>query len=219
MASFEILQGEGMHWVKATLDDDSLRAESGALSYVDGEITIETPMPSFKQMLASALADEALIRPRYKGTGTVFLEATLGNFHVVELNDEEMILEAGSYWASDGDIEVSVFREPWWTSLWTGEGMLKFRTKVRGTGKVVLQVSGPVEEVQLNDAVYRTEGKIVVGRSRGLSYTVRRPTRSFFDYLLAGENFLKSFEGTGRLLVCYTPYWTLRLQEIIRRHG
>jgi uncharacterized protein (AIM24 family) len=217
MASFEIMEGEGMHWVKATLHGDSLRAESGALSYLDGDIDVETPLPSFRQMFAAMLAEEALIRPRYQGEGEVFLEASLGNFHVVELNDEEMILEAGSYWASDGDIELSAYREPVWTSLWTGEGLLKFRTRVRGTGKVVLRVPGPVEEVQLSKGVYRTEGKIVVGRSRGLNYTVRRPTRSIFGYMLAGESFMKSFEGSGRLLVCYTPYWMLRLQEMMRR--
>jgi uncharacterized protein (AIM24 family) len=217
MASFEIMEGEGMHWVKATLHGDALRAESGALSYLDGDIAVEAPLPSFKQMLAATLADEALIRPRYQGTGEVFLEAALGNFHVVELKDEEMILESGSYWASDGDIELSAYREPAWTSLWTGEGLLKFSTRVRGTGKVVMRVPGPVEEVKLSDGLYRTEGKIVVGRSRGLKYTVRRPTRSIFGYMLAGEGFLKSFEGTGRLLVCYTPYWMLRLQEMIRK--
>jgi uncharacterized protein (AIM24 family) len=217
MASFEVMEGQGMHWVKATLEKDSMRAESGALSYLDGEITVETPVPTFKQMLAAVLADEALIRPRYQGSGEVFLEAALGNFHVVELKDEEMILESGSYWASDGDIELSAYREPTWTSLWTGEGILKFSTMVRGTGKVVMRVPGPVEEVRLSGGVYRTEGKIVVGRSRELTYTVRRPTRSVFGYLLAGESFLKSFEGTGRLLVCYTPYWMLRLQEMIRK--
>ena len=217
MASFEIMTGEGMHWVKATLHGDSLRAESGALSYIEGDVAVETPLPSFKQLMAAVLAEEALIRPRYQGTGEVFLEAGLGNFHVVELEDEEMILEAGSYWASDGDIELSAYREPAWTSLWTGEGLLKFSTKVRGTGKVVVRVPGPVEEVRLSDSVYRTEGKIVVGRSSSLKYTVRRPTRSVFGYMLAGEGFLKSFEGSGRLLVCYTPYWMLRLQEMMRR--
>jgi uncharacterized protein (AIM24 family) len=92
-----------------------------------------------------------------------------------------------------------------------------FRTRVRGTGKVVLRVPGPVEEVQLTNGAYRTEGKVVVGRSRDLSYVVRRPTRGLLAYLLSGEGYLKSFEGTGRLLVCYTPHWMLRLHEMMRR--
>lgn len=216
MASFEIVQREGMHWVKASLAGEELRVESGALSFLHGDIRIEASLPSLRQVMTAALADEALIRPRYVGTGEVVLEPALGGFHVLELADEEWILEAGCYWASEGSIELSFFRENVWTALWTGEGLFQFRTRVRGTGKVVVRTPGPAEEVEISDGVYRTEGRIVIGRCGDIAYKVRRPTGRWLDYFLAGEDLLRSFEGTGRLLVCATPYWRTRIQEMLR---
>ena len=215
MASFEIVEREGMHWVKANLDQEELRAEAGALSYIEGDITVDSPVPTYRQFLAAMLAEESLMRPRYRGTGSVYLEPTLGGFHVIDLDDDEWIFEAGSYWASEGDIQISAHCESMWTSLWAGDGLLKFRTKVRGTGKVVVRTPGPVEAVAVNGS-YRTEGRIVVGRTSSLAYKVRRPTRRLIDYALAGETFLKSFEGDGKLLTCPTPYWRMRLQEMMR---
>jgi uncharacterized protein (AIM24 family) len=214
MASFDIVEREGMHWVKATLHEEELRAEAGALNYLEGNITVDTPVPTFRQFLAATLAEEALIRPRYRGSGEVFLEPTLGGFHVLELENEEWILEAGSYWASEGAIELSAFRESAWNSFWTGDGLLQFRTRVRGTGKVVIRTPGPVELVPVEGS-YRTEARIVVGRTRSLEYRVRRPTRRLIDYFLAGEAFLKSFEGRGKVLTCPTPYWRMRFQEML----
>ena len=121
----------------------------------------------------------------------------------------------GAYWASDGDISISVHREDVWTALWTGEGLFQFRTKIRGSGQVVLRTAGPVQQVELAGGDYRTEGDVVVGRSAQIAYKVRRPTGSFIDFFLAGEGFLRSFEGSGRLLVCPAPYWKQRLREMI----
>jgi len=215
MASFEIIEREGMHWVKANLEQEELRAEAGALSYIEGNITVDTPVPTFRQFVAATLAEETLMRPRYRGTGSIYLEPTLGGFHIINLDDEEWILEAGSYWASEGDIQLSAYRESMWNSFWAGDGLLKFRTKVHGTGNVVVRTPGPVEVVAVNGS-YRTEGPIVVGRTGSLAYKVRRPTRRLIDYALAGETFLKSFEGDGKLLTCPTPYWRMRFQEMLR---
>lgn len=214
MASFEIVEREGMHWVKASLDGEELRAEAGALSYIEGDITVDTPVPTFRQFLAATLAEEALMRPRYRGTGHVYLEPTLGGFHVLELDNDDWILEAGSYWASEGAIKLSAHRESMWTSFWAGDGLLQFRSRVRGTGRVVVRTPGPVEVVTVKGS-YRTEGRIVVGRTGDLAYKVRRPTRRLIDYALSGETFLKSFEGNGKLLTCPTPYWRMRFQEML----
>jgi uncharacterized protein (AIM24 family) len=93
--------------------------------------------------------------------------------------------------------------------------MLQFRTKVRGTGKVVIRTPGPVQVVPVKGS-YRTEGRIVVGRTGNLKYRVRRPTRRLIDYFLSGEAFLKSFEGDGQILTCPTPYWRQRFQDMLQ---
>jgi len=145
MAQFEVVESEGMHWVKINLRDESVRAEAGALSYMSGDIVVDARLPSVRGAMASVFADESFIRPTYSGTGEINLEGVLGGFHVLELNDEAWILESGAYWASDGSIDVSIFRERVSTAFWTGEGFVQFRTKVSGTGKVIVRTEGPLE--------------------------------------------------------------------------
>ena len=64
---------EGMNWVKITLHDETVRAEAGALSYMMGEIKMDSPLPSLPGIIKSALADESILRPRYSGTGEIHL--------------------------------------------------------------------------------------------------------------------------------------------------
>ena len=214
MAQFEIVSSEGTNWVKITLHDETVRAEAGALSYMIGELKMDSRLPSLPGIIKSALADESMFRPTYSGTGEIHLESSLGGFHIIDLKGEEWILESGSYWASDSDIQVSAFREKVWTALWTGEGLIQFQTRVGGFGKVVVRATGPVEEIEVNNSRILAEGKYVIGRTGDIAYTVRRPTRSYFGYLLSGESYLRCFEGSGRLLVAATPYWRMRVQDL-----
>lgn len=214
MAQFDILSSEGMNWVKITLHDETVRAEAGALSYMMGEIKMDSPLPSLPRIIKSALADESILRPRYSGTGEIHLESSLGGFHIIDLKGEQWILESGSYWASDGDIQVSAFREKVWTAFRTGEGLIQFQTRVGGIGKVVVRANGPVEEIEVKNSRFLAEGKYVIGRTGDIAYTVQRPTRSYFSYLLSGESYFRCFEGSGRLLVAATPYWRTRFQDL-----
>jgi uncharacterized protein (AIM24 family) len=213
MAEFEIIQSEGTQWVRATLKDETIRVEPGALSYMVGDITVRTPRPTMREALNAVVGSETLFRPSYTGSGEVHLESTLGGFKVIELKDEEWILESGSYWASDDAIRIGLKRVRAWTAFWTGEGFVQYQTRVQGIGKVVIHVNGPVEEVELTKSRIQVEGKYVVGWTGDIHYTIRRPTRSYLSYLTAGESYLRSYEGTGRVLVCSTPYWRLRLQQ------
>jgi uncharacterized protein (AIM24 family) len=165
---------------------------------------------------AGGFADESFIRPTYSGTGEIHLEGSVYGFHALDLNNESWILKSGTYWASDGSIEVSIFREKVATAFWTGEGFVQFRTKVSGSGKVIVRTEGPTEEIELNSSRYLAEGKIVIGRTGDITYTLRRPTRTFLGYLMAGERYLRCYEGTGRLLVCSTPYWRTQFQKAMR---
>ena len=213
MAQFDILHAEGTNWIKITLQDETVRAEAGALSYMLGEISMSSSLPSLPAIIKSALADESIFRPTYSGSGEIHLESSLGGFHIIDLKGEQWILESGSYWACDGDIDLSVFRERVSTAFWTGEGLIQFQTKVSGFGKVVVRANGPVEQIEVKNNQFVAEGKYVIGRTGDIAYTVRRPTRSYFSYLLSGESHFRCFEGTGRLLVAATPYWRTRFTE------
>jgi uncharacterized protein (AIM24 family) len=162
--------------------------------------------------LRSTLADEAVYRPTYTGTGIVTLEASLGGFHVIELNQETWILEKGTYWASEGSVDLSFHREGVWTSLWAGEGLIYLQTRVAGSGKVVLTTRGPVEEVVLESGQkVSCDGTYVIARTASVPFKIRRATVNFFGRRNAREGMLRIFEGPGRVLVNPAPFWRYRI--------
>jgi uncharacterized protein (AIM24 family) len=143
MAQFEVIEDEGVSFVKATLDDEMIRAERGALCYLMGDIRIDARLPPVSGIIKRVLAEQSIIRPRYTGKGEVYLESSVGGFHIFEMDETPWILEKGAYWASDGEVTLSVFRETVMTSLFSGEGFVALQTRVRGQGKVVLKSRGP----------------------------------------------------------------------------
>jgi len=214
MAEFEIEHAEGMRWVKVTLKNDSIRAEKGALNHMLGQVTMDTSLPSLRNVLISFLSEESLLRPHFKGTGEVHLESSLGGFHILDVQPgETWIVENGAYWASDDEIDLSVYRESLLTAFWAGEGFFWYQTKVKGQGKVVLASQGPVEQVSLNNESFVADGKFVLARTNGISLKIRRPTRSLLGYFLSGERYARVYSGTGKLLVSTTPYWRFRMQQ------
>ena len=216
MADFRICELEGMRWVRIAIRDETVRAEAGALSYLQGDIRITARPPSPLSALKSAMSDEALVRPSYSGTGTINLESSIGGYHSFEVAGECWILENGAYWASEGGVQLGLYRERMWTSLWTGEGFVDYQTKLSGCGRVVLNAPGPVEEVTLKNERLMVEGKLVLARTEGLDYRLRRAT-TFVQSLFAGEARLRVYEGTGKALVCWTPYWNRYVAEMIAR--
>jgi uncharacterized protein (AIM24 family) len=213
MAEFTIHELEGTRYVEIHLNHEMVRVEAGALSYTVGDISIHSQlMPSLGGLMKSLMAEEAVYRPTYTGTGVITLESSLGGFHVLDLQGDSWILERGTYWASEGSVEVKFHRERVLTSLWAGEGLVWLQTKVGGYGKVVVTTRGPVEEVQLEKGKrVVVEGKYVVCRTGDVKFTVRRATKNFLGRFTSGEGVVRVYEGTGRILLNPSPYWRYRI--------
>ncbi len=211
MAKFEIVEDEGTRFVRATLDNETIQAERGALCYMFGRIQVDARVPSVGWMVRSLLSEESLIRPTYTGSGVIYLDSSFAGFHTLHIKEKPWILESGTYWASDASVSLHVFRESLVTSFWAGEGFFDFQTRVSGDGQVILRCEGPVEEVQLQDQELLCEGKYVVARTEGITYRIRRVARSWIRSKLAGEGRVRVYEGTGTALVVSYPYWKLRM--------
>src|SRR5262245_24180724 len=175
-----------------------------------GNITVRPQLPLLGGLIRSMYAGEAMVRPLYHGTGVVYLESSFGGFYVFDLRGETWILNRGTYWASDDEVVLSFNREPMLASFWTGEGLIDYRTKVSGRGQVVLSCPGPVEERTLKNERVTAEGSFVIARTQGVQYGVRR-VATFFRSLFSGEAFVRTYEGTGRVLISSTPLWRAQL--------
>ena len=206
MATFEIQQGQYQRWVKIALQNEAVRAEAGALSYMRGHIVVDTPLPSLGSIIKCGIAGEPSIRPRYVGTGEVYLASSFAGYHSFEIAGVPWILERGSYWASDNTVQIGLHRERMLTSLWAGEGLIDYQTKVSGKGRVVLNAAGPVEEIDLGHETISVEGKLVIARTADVSYRVVRPTKSLLSFWLSGEEYLRQYRGPGKILLVSTPY-------------
>jgi uncharacterized protein (AIM24 family) len=214
MATFEVQHTEGMRWVRVELADDDVRTERGALNHMQGAITMDVPLPSLRAAWVSLFSDESVLRPRYRGTGTVFLDSSLGSYHRLEIRrGEKWILDRRCFWASDGEVEITVRREHWLTSLYAGEGFVWYKTALAGEGQAMLSVDGPIKEIHLSDDRLVVDGPQVVARTTGVRFSLRRPTANLLSFWLSGENRSSVYEGSGRLLICTTPYWRLRMQR------
>ena len=207
MATFSIREIEGMRQIKVDLEADSFRARRGALSNMMGAIEMIPRLPGPLEFVRSLYNDEARIRPEYRGTGSVLLQPTMAGYHLMDLDGESRwILEPGVYWASAGTIRLGLARDPVWTSFFLGDGFLNWKTAISGTGRVVLRTPGPVQEVEVNDSVFRAQGRIILGRTAGLKFGSALPAR-WPRSMWSGQERLRKLSGTGKVLVCFTPYW------------
>jgi uncharacterized protein (AIM24 family) len=214
MATFKVESSEGMRWVKVDLDDDRMRAERGALNHMLGAITMDVPLPTLKSWWVSLFSDESVVRPRYSGNGAVYLDSTLGGYHIMKLAaGERWVLDTRCFWASDGEVKLSIHREPMFTSFWAGEGLFWYKTALKGEGQVVLSVDGPVQEMTLNDDTLVTDGPFVVARTQGITMQIKRPAKNLISYWLSGQKRAYVYKGTGKVLLCTVPYWRARMQR------
>ena len=107
---------------------------------------------------------------------------------------------------------MSFHRERLLTSIYAGEGLIYLQTKVHGPGKVVVTARGPVELIELETGKkVAVDGRAVICRTEGISFSIRRSTRSLLGRLTAGEGSIRVYEGTGKILINPAPYWRFRM--------
>jgi uncharacterized protein (AIM24 family) len=207
MATFTIRDVEGMRQVRIDIENERVRACKGAMSNTRGNVKLIPRVPSLMDAFRSVYNDEARIRPWYEGSGTILLQPSLAGYHLLDVvPGEKWILEPGIYWASEGSVKLGLHRDPMLASFMLGDGFLEWKTRISGEGRVAINAPGPVEVVDVAEGQFRAQGRIVLGRTAGLHFRASRPA-TFPRHLISGQKRLRVFEGTGKVLVCFTPFW------------
>jgi uncharacterized protein (AIM24 family) len=213
MPKFEIKVRDLMHYVEVTLDNESVRTESGVGCYWRGHINMTNPMPSIGNMIKSSMTGNKIFRPVYTGTGLLMLMPRFHEFVQIELKNNKVVLEKGAYWASEMGIEVGAHANSMSAGLMSGEGFLQ--TAVSGTGTVIASSPGPIEIVDLKNEQLVLDKAYAVARSAGLTYTVKQSSRSLFSTASSGEGFVQVLEGTGRVYLSAIPNHSIAMQQLI----
>lgn len=203
MATFEIIEQEKLKMIKATISDETIRAEAGALHYMQGQIELKTEMPSAAGFLKSMVTQEKVFRPTYTGTGEIYFGPPIfGEYMILDV-EEPWVLDRGAYVCSDKEIEVGAYRNKAVTALLGGEGW--FQTQVTGRGKVVLQAPGPLQVVDLQNDRLTVDGNFAVARQEKLDFSVKRAAKGLLGSATSGEGLVNVIEGTGRVYIAPVP--------------
>lgn len=213
--------GIKLRQVRIILEDSSVKLESGALSYMKGEIEIRTKIGGVvglgKKFLNSKLTGETMFKPTYEGTGEIFLEPSFGHFVLIELEDEEIIVDDGLFYACEEDVEVGAAMQKSVSSMLFGnEGI--YQTSISGSGIVVLEIPVPESEIfkcKLFNDTLKVDGNFAVLRTSNVKFTVEK-SFSLIGSVTNGEGLLNVYSGTGEvwLLPTMNIYQDLRLEGL-----
>lgn len=213
MAQFHIHEKEGVNWVEVILQNETVRTESGAMRYMQGNIQMESKGPGLGGFFKAALSGESVFRPTYTGTGRLVLEPTLTSFIELDLQGHAYVLDRGAYWASEGSVQVEARVNKAMTGLVSGEGFVQ--TLVQGQGKVIVQTPGPIQVIDLMNDRLVVDGSFAVARSASLNFQVQKSTKSLIGSMTSGEGIVNVIEGTGRVYLAPVPNKYVMLQDMI----
>lgn len=199
----DIKMGPGSALAQVTLEpNEVLTAEGGAMVTMSGDMSIETTthkkgkggiLKGLKRMLSG----ENFFMNHFTASangGEVLLSCTLpGDMMVHELNNEKIIVQAGSYVASSHDINID-FGWQGFKSFFSGESA--FWLNISGTGKVVINSFGAIYPIEV-DGEYIVDTGHIVAFTEGLDFKISKPGKSLVSAFLGGEGLVCKFQGKG----------------------
>jgi uncharacterized protein (AIM24 family) len=202
--------GMQLKQIKITLQNGEAQIEAGTLQYLHGQIQVENKAGGVaglgKAMLNKLLTNESPFIPRYRGTGSIYLEPSFSHFLIYYLNNEEIIADKGLFYCSEGCLDVGVAMQKNVSSaVFGGEGL--FQTRIRGTGICVFELPVPASEVNciyLNNETLKVDGNFALMRTGKIEFTVEKSAKSILGTLTSGEMLLQTFRGTGKVWLAPT---------------
>ncbi|MFT6985652.1 MAG: hypothetical protein ACJAT7_001467 [Psychromonas sp.] len=199
----ELLHRPGNSAAKVTLQaGETITAEAGAMIAMSGNIDITTTTHkknsgSLFKAAKRMMAGESLFLNHFaaKGkTGELFLGTALaGDMMSLELDNESLIVQNGSYLASSEGIDVDMGWQGFKTLL-SGENVVWLNLK--GQGTLILSSFGAIYPIQV-DGEYIIDSGHIVAFDETLDFTITKAGKSWIHSFLGGEGLVCKFNGKG----------------------
>ena len=145
------------------------------------------------------LAGESFFLNHYtapESGGEVIVSAALaGDMIDVELGNETLIVQAGSFVAAEHQVDMDMGWQGFKT-LFSGENM--FWLKMTGPGKVVLSSYGAIYPLDIDGEHIIDTGHIVAFQET-LDFSISKAGKSWISSILGGEGLVCRFKGQGRI--------------------
>jgi uncharacterized protein (TIGR00266 family) len=176
---------------------EKIRAESGAMVSMAG-VDVETQATGglFKSLGRSLLGGESFFQNTFTaqadGAELTVAPDLPGDIAVMPLNGQELVVQSGSYLASELGITVDT---KWGgaRSFFGGEGLIMLRCA--GTGLLVLSSYGAIHRVSIPaGAAYTVDTGHIVAFAGGAQYRVRK-VGSWKSTIFGGEGLVVDFAG------------------------
>ena len=182
--------------------NEALTAEGGAMIAMSNDMDIQTTtykknsggiMKGIKRMISG----ESFFINHYTAGpngGELFLAPGLhGDMFTYELNNNALIVQSGSYLASEPGVEID-FNWQGLKSMFSGEGL--FWLNLNGQGKVIINSYGAIYPVEV-DGDYIVDTGHIVAFEPTLSFNISKVGRNWLSSFLGGEGFVCRFKGKG----------------------
>lgn len=199
--------------VKIVLRSSTAFVESGALSYMRGNLEISSntggAVGLVKKFVSSSLTGEHVIKPMFKGTGEILLEPSFNHYVLLDLAEgEEIIVDDKLFFAAEGTVQLGAKSIRSISGAVLGRETL-FQTSLKGPGIAVLEIPVPEQEIfkyKLNNDTLKVDGNFAFLRSGDIEFTVERTTSTLVGTAVAGEGFLHVYRGTGEVWLMQTKH-------------
>jgi uncharacterized protein (TIGR00266 family) len=184
--------------------NEEIRVESGAMVSMSQGVNVETKAAGgiLKSLARSVLAGESFFQNTFRapaGGGEVTVAPALpGDLFVLELRNESLLVQSGSYVASETGINLDT---KWGgaKTFFASEGLIMLRAS--GTGKLLLSSFGAIHEVNLEAGqTYTVDTGHLVAFSEGIGFKVRR-VGGLKSTIFSGEGLVVDLTGPGRVLL------------------
>jgi uncharacterized protein (TIGR00266 family) len=178
----------------------TVRLEAGAMSMTRGDVSVETSTQGgFMKGLKRALGGESFFVNTFTaGTGgTVGASQALpGDMALVSLSGQELLVQSGSWVASDTGVDVD---SKWGGAkgFFSGAGLILLRCS--GQGDLLLSAYGGIRDMVLQPGEKVTiDTGHIVAFEHSVQYKVRK-AGSWKTTLVGGEGLVTEFVGPGRV--------------------
>lgn len=148
------IKGTPLPVVECTLEaGETIVCESGAMSWMSGNMKMETSGGGIGKMFSKALSGENMFQNRYTAQnteGTIALASSFpGNILAVEIRPgQEVICQKSAFLASTTGVELSIFfQKKLGAGFFGGEGFIM--QKLSGNGTAFLEIDGSVVTKEL----------------------------------------------------------------------
>jgi uncharacterized protein (TIGR00266 family) len=198
------IHGDDMQLVEITLNNETVRSETGAMLYMDSKITMETKAGSVFKGLKRMITGESFFITKFSGTGTVaFAAPHPGKIIHLKLT-EEFICQRNAFLCSTNDTEINIaFTKKLGAGFFGGEGFILQSLK---KGEAFIHAGGTIIEKTLKSGEQlKVDTGCIVGFSSKVDYDIK--FTGIKNALFSGEGlFLATLSGPGKVYLQSLPF-------------